>query len=65
MAIFYYTPQGTVNAFTQKTVVRITHAVVPSAIYSDPVVFVTVKALFAKCLIFSVKMKAKMNYTNS
>ena len=48
------------NAFTQTTVVRIIHAVVPSAVYSDPVVFVTVKRLFANCLIFSVKMKAKM-----
>ena len=50
------------NAYTQNTVVRLgTHAVEPYALQSDPVVFVTVKRLFVKCLIFSVKMEAKMN----
>ena len=50
------------NAYTKNTVVRITmHVVVPSALHLHPVVFVAVKGLFVKCLIFSVKMKAKMN----
>ena len=57
----YYTPQGTVHAFVipENAVVRQTYAVLPSALHSDPAVFVAVKGLFANCLTFSVKMKAE------
>ena len=33
MTQFYYTPQGTVNANTKKTVARIIYAELPSAVY--------------------------------
>lgn len=47
-----YTPQGTANAYTQNTVARIIFAVVLPALHSDRAVFVAVKALFVKILVF-------------
>ena len=49
------------NAFTQKTVVRIIHARVSSALDSNTAVFVAVKELFANGFFQAGNMKAKMN----